>query len=250
MLIEICVRYLNQWSASIRNRIVRTPAKRATVQIQDRRPAGSGGETMGGNSAFVQALQKGGVVRSMPIDGVQALKGSQVATAYETLCRSEPAPGKSRRPALLGITRYGDTAFGVPSGRGSQEISAVQIGCLAPRQSPAQATGASLPERGDLLLKNQTATGSIRYYPIGQNIRRGWASIGHNARGPTGDSGRSVGRYSVRARRNLPRHSPLCAVRSSTPRYLLRPRFEVGPKDISRSRRLARRIVVSRVGQR
>jgi hypothetical protein len=229
MLIEICVRYLNQWSASIRNRIVRTPAKRATVQIQDRRPAGSGGETMGGNSAFVQALQKGGVVRSMPIDGVQALKGSQVATAYETLC---------------------DTAFGVPSGRGSQEISAVQIGCLAPRQSPAQATGASLPERGDLLLKNQTATGSIRYYPIGQNIRRGWASIGHNARGPTGDSGRSVGRYSVRARRNLPRHSPLCAVRSSTPRYLLRPRFEVGPKDISRSRRLARRIVVSRVGQR
>src|SRR4029077_8624837 len=50
----------------------------ATVQID------AFGRTVGVNAEFVQGVQKKGIVLSMPIDGVQALKGGQAAIAYGT----------------------------------------------------------------------------------------------------------------------------------------------------------------------
>jgi hypothetical protein len=39
---------------------------------------------VGVNAEFVQGVHKKGIVLSMPIDGVQALKGGQAAIAYGT----------------------------------------------------------------------------------------------------------------------------------------------------------------------
>ena len=50
----------------------------ATVQID------AFGRTVGVNAEFVQGVHKKGIVLSMPIDGVQALKGGQAAIAYGT----------------------------------------------------------------------------------------------------------------------------------------------------------------------
>jgi ketosteroid isomerase-like protein len=50
----------------------------ATVQID------AFGRTVGVNAAFVQGVHKKGIVLSMPIDEVQALKGGQAAIAYGT----------------------------------------------------------------------------------------------------------------------------------------------------------------------
>jgi hypothetical protein len=53
-----------------------TTYTRATVQID------AFGRTVGVNAEFVQGVHKKGIVLSMPIDGVQALKGGQAAIAY------------------------------------------------------------------------------------------------------------------------------------------------------------------------
>jgi ketosteroid isomerase-like protein len=50
----------------------------ATIQID------AFGRTVGVNAEFVQGVHKKGIVVSMPIDGVQALKGGQAAIAYGT----------------------------------------------------------------------------------------------------------------------------------------------------------------------
>jgi ketosteroid isomerase-like protein len=50
----------------------------ATIQID------AFGRTVGVNAEFVQGVHKKGIVLSMPIDGVQALKGGQAAIAYGT----------------------------------------------------------------------------------------------------------------------------------------------------------------------
>jgi ketosteroid isomerase-like protein len=50
----------------------------ATVQID------AFGRTVGVNAEFVQGVHKKGIVVSMPIDEVQALKGGQAAIAYGT----------------------------------------------------------------------------------------------------------------------------------------------------------------------
>jgi ketosteroid isomerase-like protein len=55
-----------------------TTYTRATVQID------AFGRTVGVNAEFVQGVHKKGIVLSMPIDGVQALKGGQAAIAYGT----------------------------------------------------------------------------------------------------------------------------------------------------------------------
>jgi hypothetical protein len=42
------------------------------------------GRTMGMNRELLQALHKRGITLSMPVDGVQALKGGQAAIAFGT----------------------------------------------------------------------------------------------------------------------------------------------------------------------
>jgi hypothetical protein len=95
---------------------------------------------------------------------------------------------------------------------------------------------------------HQPGAGALCHHPIGQNIRRGSALIGHSARHPRGDSDRSAGQRS--APHNSPRHSLLCLARSSTPLYLAPPRFAVDRTDISPSIRRARRIAAGRADPR
>jgi len=70
----------------------------ATVQID------AFGRTVGVNAEFVQGVHKKGIVLSLPIDGVQALKGGQAAIATARSRRSSPIP-MCRRGRAMGF-RY------------------------------------------------------------------------------------------------------------------------------------------------